>query len=295
MLNMQNSLVIRLLRISTFLLFLGRAWEHIYWEGPYRNVFYNPHGFGKVLEWLTGSTLQEIYRDHYYERLIDDFSIGVGVVFLLAAVSVLFYRRTNTLLKWGVLLGVVCLGLTFYGYFVGKHYWYGTLFEQSAQFFTPLLFLWYCSGRNDARALLIAKIAISITFICHGLFAIGYYPQPGNFADMMIIGFGMNEDVAREALVDIAWLDFVFAGFVLLPFNMFYGKEVWKKILRVFFIFLVGYAIVWGFMTALARIYTHFDTRFLWQSFEGFFHQFLVRIPHGVLPLIILYSFLRKK
>ena len=36
---MQNPFNIRILRITTFLLFMGRAWEHIYWEGPFRNFF----------------------------------------------------------------------------------------------------------------------------------------------------------------------------------------------------------------------------------------------------------------
>jgi len=292
---MQNPFVIRLLRVSTFLLFIGRAWEHIYWEGPFRNFFYNPHGFGKVLEWLTGSTLQEIYRDHFYEHLIDNVSVGVGIVYALAGIATLFYSPSRKILKWIIGLGVFCLALTFYGFFVDKHFLYGTLFEYSAQFFTPILFIWVCAGVRENRTLFVAKIAISVTFICHGLFAIGYYPQPGNFADMLIIGFGMQEDVARAALIDIAWLDFVFAGIVMIPFHLMYRKEVWSKILKIIFIVLVSYGIIWGFMTSIARFYTHFNSQFIWQSFEGFFHAFLVRLPHGILPLIILKEFLQKK
>jgi len=291
---MQNISIIRILRITTFLLFIGRAWEHIYWEGPFRNFFYNPEGFGKVLEWLSGSSLSEIYRDHFYANLIDNISTGIGVVYAFAGVATLFYSPTRKMLKWVIGLGVFCLALTFLGFFVDKHYLFGVLFEYSAQFVTPILFLWYCSGINERRILLVTKIAISFTFICHGLFAIGYYPQPGNFVDMLILGFGLEEDVARAALIDIAWLDFVFAGFVLIPFDVLYDKRMWGKVFKVFFVALVGYAVVWGFMTSIARFYIHFDSHFVWQSFEGFFHEFIVRLPHGVLPLIILIKFLRK-
>ena len=124
---MQNPFNLRILRITTFLLFIGRAWEHIYWEGPFRNFFYNPHGFGKVLEWLTGSTLQDIYRDHFYEYLIDNISIGIGIIYALSGVAALVYSPSRRVLKWIICLGVFCLALTFYGFFVDKHYLYGTL------------------------------------------------------------------------------------------------------------------------------------------------------------------------
>jgi hypothetical protein len=178
---------------------------------------------------------------------------------------------------------------------VDKHYLYGTLLEYSAQFVTPIIFLWYCNGYGAGRALIVSKIAIAITFIYHGLFAIGYYPQPGNFTDMLIIGFGIQEDMARAALTNIAWMDFLFAGVVLIPFNILYRKEVLSKVLKVIFITLLSYAVFWGFMTSIARFYIHFDSQFIWQSFEGFFHEFLVRLPHGVFPMIILIEFLRKK
>jgi hypothetical protein len=292
---MQNPFNLRILRITTFLLFIGRAWEHIYWEGPFRNFFYNPHGFGKVLEWSTGSTLQDIYRDHFYEYLIDNISIGIGIIYALSGVAALFYSPSRRVLKWTICLGVFCLALTFYGFFVDKHYLYGTLLEYSAQFVTPIIFLWYCNGYGAGRALIVSKIAIAITFIYHGLFAIGYYPQPGNFTDMLIIGFGIQEDMARAALTNIAWMDFLFAGVVLIPFNILYRKEVLSKVLKVIFITLLSYAVFWGFMTSIARFYIHFDSQFIWQSFEGFFHEFLVRLPHGVFPMIILIEFLRKK
>ena len=292
---MQNPVIIRILRISTFLMFLGRAWEHIYWEGPFRNFFYNPHGFGQVLEWISGRTLPEIYKDHFYEHLIDNISIGIGFVFAFAGIAVLFYSPTRIFLKWTIRLGVICLAFTFYGFFVDKHYSYGTLFEYSAQFVTPILFLWYCSGIHEVMRLRAAKIAISLTFFCHGLFAAGYYPQPGNFLDMLIIGFRMQEGMARVMLMDVGLLDFVFAAAVLVPFNLMYYKSIWSKVLKVFFLGLLSYAVVWGFMTSIARFYTHFNSHFIWQSFEGFFYEFLVRLPHGLLPLIVLLEFSRRK
>ena len=141
----------------------------------------------------------------------------IGFVFAFAGIAALFYSPTRILLKWIIRLGVICLAFTFYGFFVDKHYSYGTLFEYSAQFVTPILFLWYCSGIHKVRSLRVVKIAISLTFFCHGLFAVGYYPQPGNFLDMLIIGFRMQEGMARVMLLNVGLLDFIFAAAVFVP------------------------------------------------------------------------------
>ena len=129
--------------------------------------------------------------------------------------------------------------------------------------------------------MIVSKIAIAITFIYHGLFAIGYYPQPGNFTDMLIIGFGIQEDMARSCIDRYRFDGFFVCRGCLIPFNFLYRKEVLSKVLKVIFITLLSYAVFWGFMTSIARFYIHFDSQFIWQSFEGFFHEFLVRLPHG--------------
>ncbi len=294
-LNSNYSIVTIILRITAFLLFLGRAWEHIVWDGPYRNIYYNPHGFGNFLEWITGTPLAEIYRSDFHRNFIDGFTVSIGLIYVLAAISVWFHRPSRKWSGWIIIAGTVALGLTYYGYFVGKHYNWGTLLEHSSQFITPILLLMLLRGKSSKVIFVLAQVSIALTFICHGLFAYGYYPQPGNFIDMMITGWGMSEDVAIKSLEHIGVIDFVFGGIVLIPIGLVIRSEWWSKALKPVLILFLVYGILWGFLTAFARIYLHWDGTMIWRSIEGHLHQFLVRVPHATIPLIILLLTLGRK
>ncbi len=121
------------------------------------------------------------------------------------------------------------------------------------------------------------KLAIALTFIGHGLFAIGYYPVPGYFIDMIIKVFHIGEDAARNLLKIVGWLDIVFA-IVLLFFRGKYLKIA------------LGYIILWGFLTALARIVANIYLGLGWESILPWVPAFLIRIPHFMIPIILYLS-----
>jgi hypothetical protein len=119
---MNKQTINHLLRISAVLMFFGRAWEHFRWLGPYRDVFYNPQGVVlKLITFFTGETVVEIYNNHFYENLIINFSKGLGIVFLLSGLVILFYKKLH---RFKVVIGVGLLGLilNFYGLLIGKHF-----------------------------------------------------------------------------------------------------------------------------------------------------------------------------
>ena len=116
------------------------------------------------------------------------------------------------------------------------------------------------------------KWSIAFTFFGHGLFAIGYYPQPGYFIDMMIKGFDIHETLARNVLIVFGILDFIFAISIFIP-----------KLLSAALI----YGILWGFITAIARITTSFNTDFLDNWIEQYLFAFMIRVPHFLIPLIL--------
>lgn len=269
------------LRIGAVLMFLGRAYEYIRWGGPYRDIFYHPQGLGGWYADLIDRPLIEIYNDHFYEHLLSYISDGVGVLFLITAVFLIFYERVPKL-KWLIWLASFFLLLHYFGLLYHKNLvQYGIFFEHAAQFAIPWCFLFFADGKKK-RAMWWAVIATSVTFFSHGLYAMGYYPQPGHFADMMITGLGMTEDIARTTLTWIGYLDIVFAGLVLItPFS--YESKGLKVILTV----NIWYAIVWGGLTALARVYTSYTQGMFAHWMDQHLFQTVVRAPHFILPLVI--------
>ena len=278
--------MLALLRIGAVLMFLGRAYEHIRWIGPFRDIFYHPQGFGGWFANFIGKPLNEIYNDHFYEHAVSYFSDGVGILYLLAAIVILFYERLSKL-KWVVIIATSFLLLTYFGYLYGKNLdQYGMFVEHAAQFIIPLTFIWQYE-KKEFRVHFWGTIAIVVTFIAHGLYAYGYYAQPGSFVDMMIVGFKMDEETARFSLKVIGILDFVFGFIVLLNIWILIGKTLHTSLIFLLKIFLY-YGVVWGALTALARIYVPFNYEMMLHSFDQYFFQFMVRFPHFIIPLVLL-------
>ncbi len=280
---MNRQTQLHFLRFSAALMFFGRFWEHFRWLGPYRDVFYYPKGFFMAtVQFFTNETVTEIYNNHFYENLVIYFSKGLGIVFLFAGIIILFYEKLKQL-KWFVYLALFGLLFCYWGILMGKHFeMWGIFFEHMAQLAAPVLFLQFYT-QNSYRITYLAQIAISITFISHGLFAVGYYPQPGYFADMMIVGFRLTEHTARLLLIIVGWLDFLFGIVILIPF-----WRLTQRWTRKIFLAFVWYGIIWGFLTALARFYVPYNTDFFWNVLSQDFYKVLIRVPHFTLPLFIL-------
>lgn len=269
------------LRIGAILMLLGRAYEYIRWGGPYRDMFYHPQGFGGWYAELIDRPLGEIYSDHFYEGLLENISDGVGLLFILSAIFIGFYEKLRRHV-WFLWLSSFFLLLHYYGLLYHKNLvQYGIFFEHAAQFAIPWCFIFFVDGKQK-RAIWWGVIASSITYFSHGLYAIGYYPQPGHFADMMITGLGMTEDVARHSLVWIGYLDILFALLVLVtPFA--YSKKGFRFVLTI----NIWYAIIWGGLTAIARLYTSYTPGMTVHWLDQHFFEMLVRLPHFILPLAV--------
>jgi hypothetical protein len=277
--------LINLLRIGSVLMLLGRSWEHIRWGGHLRDLFYNPEGFGGWFSGLIGIPLNEIYADHFYEGVVQHIADGMGIVFLLAAVVILFYEKLNRF-KVLIYIALGLLLLTLLGIMMERHFdeW-GILFEHSSQWMIPLLFLWSFNKRND-KVFIWGAISIGLTFLCHGLYAVGYYAQPGFFVDMMIVGIGFTEDIARAQLVTLGYLDFIFAigmGIMLMRSLPYYNSLV----MRVFINGCLIYGMLWGFITAFARVYVTYLEGQVAHWMDQYWLEFITRAPHFVVPLVL--------
>lgn len=271
-LQLQQRNTIFLLRAVCSTLFLGRAWQCFRWKTPISNILLDPNGLGQSLEGLYGKPLNEIYSDKLAEGLIVGTDYTLGVIFTICAFISLIIKKDPKVLSWLLYLGVAGLVLIYFAMIYSRNFYVGLFFEHSIQLLSPILLILTVRGINLKRVSLTMKVAVAITFACHGLFAIGYYPVPGYFVDLMIKGFGVTEPTAKTALVILGVLDFVFALLIFIP------KTAKPALI---------YGVIWGFLTALARVWTTFDSDFIDNWFSQYLYEFLVRTGHFVLPLIL--------
>ena len=269
----RNHLMV-ILKIACFCLFAGRAWQHLVWDIPIRSLLWDQKLMERFVTGLTNMTWQEYATSTVQDTVIQTGKVIFGLFYSVCAVLCFFIHEKR---KW---IGKVFLTASFFLtvlallYYKEKFFHLGQLLEYAAQIATPiLLYLFVYTRATHKQLLLFGKIAIALTFICHGLYAVGYYPQPGNFVDMVIRGFFMDEPAAKIFLITVGVLDMLAGVAIFVP-------VIWRS--------FIWYALVWGLLTALARVTTNFYMDFPWQSLNQWIPEMLYRIPHGLLPLFVL-------
>jgi hypothetical protein len=276
---MNNSALLRLiLQLSTFSVLAGRAWQHLFWDAPYRSLLWDQAIMEKPVNWLLGMSWQAYAGSPAVDVFIQQLIVGSGWVYALGALAALL---VNPKRKWAGYILIVCsIFLSFLSalYWKEKFWQVGQLLEYAAQVASPTL-LYYTVYRSASmqKLRLAASVAVALTFICHGLYALGYYPIPGHFRDMLIIIFGLPEPTAIWVLQAAGVIDIILVGFGLF----------WAPTRPA----ATWYAIIWGFLTAAARTVAGFSTDFPLESLQQTLPETLYRLPHGLLPLYLLIAY----
>jgi hypothetical protein len=273
-------LVHNTLRLATFLLFAGRAWQHLFWDAPFRTLLWDQNVMENLVLFLRGGTWQEYVTSAATDRFIEYTIIGFGVFYALMALLTLFLRgKYLAKFTWLYFIASACLVFLAFLYSKEKFFHIGQFFEYAIQFSLPLLFCYSLTQRiQPSKLLLYLKITIAFTFSAHGLYAIGYYPQPGVFVDMLINSLHFSEFAAHSFLIVAGVLDFVIAVAIFFP--------------RVARYFLV-YAAIWGGLTALARTWANFYWDFPLDSLHQNLYETVYRLPHMLVPLAALFILLK--
>ena len=124
----------------------------------------------------------------------------------------------------------------------------------------------------------ILKVAISATFMAHGLFALGIFYYPTNFVDMTTGILGFTESQAKVFLTTAGILDLITAALIYFP-----------KTTKI----ALSYALIWGLLTALARVVYGFNADFMAVSIHDSLYGTVYRLPHGLTAGIILMILLK--
>lgn len=267
--------VIWFLKLSAILVLLGRAYQYFFFSAPFMSLYYYAEFLKPYIESNTGMLWHDFLSLPEIDVYTDYAIYGFGMLFLITIPFVIFIKQKNY--KWFQLpILLAGIGLIFLAVLltITKNYKVGQFIEYSIQFTSPFLLLCFLNYAWAKKNLLvILKILIALTFIGHGLYAIGYYPVPGYFVDMVIRIFNCSESFARNFLLVAGALDFIIAIGIFLPH---------KNIVK----YCLYWAMIWGFATAFARVIGNFYPDFIIHSLHQTTYQMVFRLPHGLIPLL---------
>lgn len=285
--NSQWKMVIWLLRLSCFLVFAGRGWQYlISGDAPFRVLFWDEDLLTPLVNSLFGMSWNDWATSETVDATIQTAIYINGAFFFLCAGLSLIVQRSHKFIKF--LLGVGCALLLFLAYLLFKDRFYqaAQFLEYAAQYMSPPLLIWAVSAQKKIPPVGFdfgLRVAVALTFICHGLYAFGYYPVPGNFVDMVIQILGVSDAQALDFLEIAAILDFAVGGILLIG---------------VFKPFAYGYALFWGVATTLARFLANLSWELLGSDLLRWTPEVLHRGPHAVIPaagLVLSSAYVAKK
>ncbi len=271
--NQREAMTVRLLRGLVFCLFVGRAWQHLRWDAPLRELLWR-ESLMKPIVALCGWPWEQWVGSLSVDSGIQLTIRIMGVVYLCCGLAALVVRAEHKSLRLLLGFGTAQLVFLSFLYYLEQFFRVGQFIEYALQIGSPLFLLAALDGRlQTARWQMAIKVAIALTFLGHGLYAAGYYPTPGPFVTMVMKGFMVGEDSARIILKVAGYLDIALVIGLFLPRG---GRMV------------MGYTVIWGFATTFARLVATAETPTLVDWINTWWHECLIRLVHGGIPLLML-------
>jgi hypothetical protein len=264
-----------LLRWSCAALFFGRAWQHLRWDAPFRSLLWSQDTMEGIVHRLLGLDWQTFATSPTIAAGIATLIKSFGVFYLFCGVAAVLCTPTRRWAQALLILGSVALTFLSYCYYRDKLYRLGEFGEYATQFTLPLLFVWWVCGTFSRDTLLGGfRVAVALTFSCHGLYAVGFYPTPGEWITMTTTLTGLGDADAFRFVRAAGVLDFVVAGLIFAP---------WRGIALP----ALAYTACWGLATAFAR-----SAAFVrWENFSDsttqWLHETIIRLPHATVPLVL--------
>ncbi len=276
-----KQILLWILRLSAFFVFFGRGWEHLFWDAPFRAVLWDQTLMEGAVTFLTGMTWKEYATSPVVNNIIDGSIKLIGILYLTCSIITITVKPNHKKLGKMLLVGAFFLIILSILFYKNKFYKFGQFIEYSCQMFSPIflfLFLFYKMQPNRFHFLL--KLAVALTFIGHGLYALGMYVTPGVWTDMAMsslnfIGLYPSE-IQTENIIYIAGiLDIILAVGIFFPHKWSIPFTTW--------------AVIWGLLTALSRViaFMNFDPN--WHTLFQWLPQTIMRLPHALIPLAALW------
>jgi len=271
---MSKKSIVFLLKLSCFCVFIGRAYEHLFWDAPFRSLLWDQKLLSPIVEGIFNTSWRDYVTSSTADSVIQNLMKINGAFYVICAIVSLFISANSKkifkiiLFAGGVLLFLLALLLT-----KSKFYHISMFFEHSIQFGAPFVLLYlFKEKQNVAKLIMPLKVITALAFISHGVYALGtVYPLPANFVTMTLNILPVSENSAKSLLYVAGLLDFVAAVLIFVP-----------KVSRIALL----YAAFWGIATALARIISGLTYDVSLLALHQYLFATVYRIPHGLIPLI---------
>ncbi|MEO0731962.1 MAG: hypothetical protein AAFZ52_03935 [Bacteroidota bacterium] len=132
----------------------------------------------------------------------------------------------------------------------------------------------YFSGNKSVWFNRALRLLIALTFVGHGLYALGFHPVPAHFILMTQAGLGVGEETARNLLFVVGWLDILAALLLVIP-----SPKTQKLALY--------WIIPWAILTTLARLWSY-GGLVPWETLlTQWLPEVIRRLPHVLVPLAL--------
>ncbi len=262
-----------LLRWCVCLTLLARGWLTWHWDSPIRGLVWQEDWWAPLLESRFSLSWREFAEQS--DPYINSGLTAIGLILIaLAFVPWLCSRPKFRWTRWLLWPAALLFFFDSFARWCAKDYDIGMAIEHSLQMISPLaLFLTVSFPRKVRLWSLAVSLAAALTFVGHGLYAIGFHPVPLSYQLMTMKILGISQGAAMGFLLVVGWLDIVAAA------------ALFVAPLRRFAIY---YLIFWGFLTALARVVSHVGPAQAHFGLDPWLAETLVRTAHWLLPLLLL-------
>ncbi|MFT7343441.1 MAG: hypothetical protein ACI9XP_000014 [Lentimonas sp.] len=217
--------------------------------------------------------------DQPYEYVFDnDYFIRFYAGFILIAVSATALLPLSMLkfpnFKWGFFIASIILAIHSYCGYVKVGYLPEQFVEHSLQMALPImLFLQlYNEERTFTYVVFGLRVALALTFVGHGTYALGYHILPDHFVKMTNTILRMEGELAKQFLFIIGLIDMAVAILMFIP-------KTQKAAL--------AYMFIWGILTAFARPVSQLGEIQNMEFYTIHLPNALYRLPHGLIPLCL--------
>ncbi len=216
----------------------------------------------------------QYYVTKVYPILAEWVSWGILFIYVLSGIALLNKDKRNYVILAGgiLLLAEVILALP------GDFLWLSGLAAKTLMW-TPVFF-YLIYKQQSASWIKGARWAVAAVFISHGLSALNILPVPGSYSDMITILIGWSDGMARLLLLVAGILDILISLSILM-----FPRKVG---------ILWGYLILWGIITAIARLTSNVSLELDFTDNLIWFAEMLIRLPHGVVPMALYLAYPNK-
>jgi len=257
-----------IIKLAFLLTLIGSAFRFFLFDTPLRILLWNEAVMQPILSHF-GIQWESIANSLLFDRILVWTGKVIATYLSICALILIVKKELSRNLV---------LIITFLFLFFSILNWMDNFFhlpyllEQSIFCFTGWIYL---MEKEQQTSFKFIKLLIALTFIGHGLYAMNIYNIPGEFVQLTMNSTGFVEKDSIVLLKIIGIFDILFSLFL-------FSKN--KKIVVIGLI----YCIIWGITTAISRLIGHYHLELGIHSLDEYWHECIIRIPNGLVPLYLL-------